>query len=123
MRPLDSLADLDAAVRRSHARPIVIFKHSLTCGRSAMAFEEVEELMALEPAVDIFIVSVQYGALISKEIAKRFGLRHESPQALVVSRGTVAWHASHLRVTREEIASALAAIAKAQQETLPRPGA
>jgi bacillithiol system protein YtxJ len=76
-----------------------------------MAFEEVEDLIALEPAVDVFVVSVQFGAVISKEIAKRFGLRHESPQALVVLRGAVAWHASHLRVTRDEIASALAAIA------------
>jgi len=110
MRTLESLADLDEAVRRSHAHPIVIFKHSVTCGRSAMAFEEVEDLIALEPAVDVFLVSVQFGAMISKEISRRFGLRHESPQALVVSQGAVAWHASHLRVTREEIVSALAAV-------------
>jgi len=110
MRILESIADLDDAVRRSHAQPIVIFKHSATCGTSAMALEEVEELIGLEPATEIFVVSVQSGAAVSAEIARRFGLRHESPQALVVHDGSVIWHASHFHVTREEIASALAAI-------------
>jgi bacillithiol system protein YtxJ len=109
MQVLKSLADLDDAVRRSHARPIVIFKHSATCGRSASAFEEVEDLMALEPAAAVFVVSVQFGAHISNEIARRFRLRHESPQVLVIRDGEVAWHASHYRVTREQIAAALAA--------------
>ncbi len=36
---------------------------------------------------------------------------HESPQALVVHRGVVAWHASHSRVTPQNIAPALAAVA------------
>jgi len=110
MRILESLTDLDDAVGRSHAQPIVIFKHSATCGTSAMAFEELKELIGLEPATEIFVVSVQRGAAVSAEIARRFELRHESPQALVVHEGRVAWHASHFHVTREEIASALAAI-------------
>jgi bacillithiol system protein YtxJ len=109
MRLLESLLDLDEAVRRSHAHSVVIFKHSATCGRSAMAFEEVEDLMALEPAAEVFIVSVQMGSHVSNEIAKRFGLRHESPQVLIVRDGVMTWHASHFRVTQEEIASALAA--------------
>ena len=108
MRDLESLADLDEAVRRSHDHPIVIFKHSDTCGRSALAREEVEDLLALEPAAEVFIVSVQSGSAVSKEITRRFRLRHESPQALVIHQGLMTWHASHFRVTREEIASALA---------------
>ena len=111
MRALESLTDLDDAVRRSHAQPIVIFKHSATCGKSAVAFEELKDLIGLEPATEVFIVSVQKGAAVSAEITRRFGLRHESPQALVVHEGRVAWHASHFHVTRKKIASALAAIA------------
>ncbi len=110
MHALRSLADLDEAVRRSQDHPILIFKHSATCGTSAMAFEEVEDLKALEPAVEVFVVSVQAGRMVSNEIAKRFALRHESPQALLLHRGAVAWHASHFRVTRDGIAAALAAI-------------
>jgi bacillithiol system protein YtxJ len=112
MRVLESLADLDEAVRASEMRPILIFKHSATCGISAAALEEVEEvaeLTGLEPQVEAFVVSVQFGAAVSTEIAKRFGVRHESPQALIVYRGVMTWHASHFHVTRDEITSALAA--------------
>ena len=55
---LESLSALDEAVRRSHVHPIVILKHSATCGVSASAFEEVEDLRSLEPAV----VAVDQGA-------------------------------------------------------------
>ena len=107
MRTLQSPDDLDDAVRDSYTRPIVIFKHSLTCGRSAAAFEEVEELRTFEPEAEVFIVSVQRERAMSNAIAARFKLRHESPQLLVLRDGAVAWHASHYRVTREEIAAAL----------------
>lgn len=113
MQLMESVTDLDDAVRRSQAHPIVIFKHSATCGASAAAFEEVRDLLALEPAAEVFIVSVQFGAMVSKEIGKRFSLRHESPQALVIYRGVLTWHASHYRVTRAELESALAAVADA----------
>ena len=113
MHVLESLPDLDAAVAASQAAPILIFKHSATCGISAAALEEIEEvdeLRSLESPVEAFVVSVQFGAAVSAEIARRFGLRHESPQALIVHKGVVTWHASHFHVTRDEIRSALAAI-------------
>ena len=113
MQVLKSLAELDEAVRHSYDRPIVIFKHSATCGTSAMAFEEMEELIALEPAAEVFVVAIPFGRAVSNEIARRFGVRHESPQVLVVRDGGIAWHASHFRVTRDGIASALAGVAAA----------
>ena len=111
MRVLDSLGDLDDAIRHSHEQPVVIFKHSATCGVSAAAFEEIEDLKALDTGVAVFVVSVQSDRLVSNEIAKRFGLRHESPQVLVVRDGRLVWHASHFRVTRDQIVSALASTA------------
>lgn len=113
MRALETIADLDQAVRASEVHPILIFKHSVTCGISAAALEEVEEvaeLTGLESSIEAFVVSVQFGAAVSAEITRRFRLRHESPQALIVHKGAVVWHASHFHVTREEITSALAAI-------------
>jgi bacillithiol system protein YtxJ len=61
----------------------------------------------------VFVVSIPFGRPVSNEIARRFGVRHESPQVLVLRDGGIAWHASHFRVTREGIASALARIAPA----------
>lgn len=78
-----------------------------------MALHEVEDFVARDPSADVFMVSVQSAARVSREIATRVGVRHESPQALVMHQGVVAWHASHSRVTRQNIAAALAAIASA----------
>ena len=114
MTALHSPDDFEAVVRRSHERPIVLFKHSLTCGRSAAALHEVEAFMAHDPAAEVYLVPVQTAGPVSAGIAARFGVRHESPQALVIHEGAVAWHASHARVTHRNIAAALAAIASSR---------
>jgi len=109
MAELATLADLDAALAASAFRPILIFKHSATCGTSAMAYEEVDDLLAdSTPAADLFMVRVQGARDVSRAIADRLGIRHESPQVLLVSGGRVLWHASHFRVTARSIAAALA---------------
>ena len=107
MRDLQSPADLEEAVRLSYEQPVVIFKHSATCGTSAMAHEEIEAFVEGAPWADVFVVSVHGGRAVSDEIAARFRVRHESPQALVIKNGVLAWHASHFRVTGEAVAAAL----------------
>jgi bacillithiol system protein YtxJ len=108
MQFLESAADLDAAIQRSHDHPIVIFKHSATCGTSVLAHEEIEAFVAGAPWAEVFVVSVTAGRQLSNEIAARFKVRHESPQALVIRNGAVSWHASHFRVTADAGAAALA---------------
>jgi bacillithiol system protein YtxJ len=106
--PLTTEADLDAAIERSFTTPVVMFKHSETCGASAYAHEELLALLAAcNLGAEIYLVSVQRSRAISNAIEKRFRLRHESPQVLIVRRGVVAWHASHHRVTSDELSAAL----------------
>jgi bacillithiol system protein YtxJ len=107
MRVLRSVNDLDEAVRRSYEQPVVLFKHSATCGTSVMAHEEIEAVVAAVPWAEVFVVPVFAGRAISNAIEERFGIRHESPQALILKDGAVAWHASHFRVTRDAVAAAL----------------
>ena len=94
MTPLRDLPDLDAALIRAAEEPIVIFKHSPTCGVSAQASEEIDELLerAALP-LPLYVVSVRAQREVSEAITKRFGIRHESPQVLLVHRGAVLWHA------------------------------
>ena len=106
---LSTLEDLDTAIAGSASRPLLMLKHSLTCGTSAYAHEEFEEVLSEPgPPVDACVVHVQPGRAVSNAIAERFGIRHESPQLLLISNGQVVWHASHHRITRREIAAALA---------------
>jgi len=105
---LSTLDGLEAALSGSNGRPLLLLKHSLTCGTSAYAHAEVEGFLS-EPGLpaDACVVHVQTGRAISDAIAERFGLRHESPQLLLITHGQVVWHASHRRITRREIAAAL----------------
>jgi len=116
MHVLQTAADLDAALLQSQARPIVIFKHSSTCGTSVMAHQEVAAVVAGAPWAEVFVVSVHAARGLSQDMATRFGVRHESPQALVIHRGVVFWHASHFRVTREAVAAALDRAASAADQ-------
>jgi bacillithiol system protein YtxJ len=106
--PLTTEADLDAAIQRSFTTAVVIFKHSETCGTSAYAREEVLALLAQSDlAAVVYLVSVQRSRAISNALSKRFNLRHESPQVLLIRRGVLAWHGSHYRVTADELNAAL----------------
>jgi len=106
--PLESLEQLEAAIARSAETPVLLFKHSTTCGLSAMAATEVADLLngaAID--ADIFVVDVRGQRPVSNAIAERLKVRHESPQVLLVQNGVVRWHRSHASVTAAAIASAL----------------
>lgn len=110
---LKTVGDLDRLVDASAAHPVVLYKHSLTCGTSAMAFEEIRDLVAGPPVgASIGVVMVQPSRSLSNEIAARFGVRHESPQVLIVRNGRVEWQASHFRVTAAAITAALQQLAQ-----------
>jgi bacillithiol system protein YtxJ len=108
LRALGTLDELESAVAGSRDRPLLLFKHSLTCGTSAYAREQIEGFLAGAAApLDACVVHVQPHRALCDAIADRFGLRHESPQVLLVVNGHVVWHASHHRVSQHEIAAAL----------------
>ena len=108
LKVLSTLDGLESALSGSSGRPLLLLKHSLTCGTSAYAHEEVEDFLAQPPCpIDAFVVHVQAGRAVSNAIAERFGIRHESPQLLLIANGQVVWHASHHRITRRDIAAAL----------------
>ena len=107
-RTLTTPADLDEALERSSQRPIVIFKHSPTCGISAQAYESISEWLSVtSPGAEFFLLPVQASRALSIALAQKFNIRHESPQALVIDRGEVVWHGSHFRATANSIAAAL----------------
>ena len=44
---------------------------------------------------------------ISNEVAEKTGVRHESPQAIIIKDSKVVYHASHYDVTAQEIEQVL----------------
>ena len=87
---------------RSKERPMVIFKHSLTCPISAAAYQQMEQFDG-----EVALVEVQRARALSTEIESRLGVAHESPQVIVLSNGQVTWNASHFKITTEAVADAV----------------
>jgi bacillithiol system protein YtxJ len=65
---------------------VVVMKHSLTCPVSASAYEEVLTFVETYPAVPVYVIPVQTHRRAAKYLAKHTGVRHESPQVLVLNR-------------------------------------
>jgi monothiol bacilliredoxin len=55
------------------------------------------------------MVTVQTHRALSNAIAQKLGVRHETPQALLVRNGRVVWSASHFRVTAAAVDDAIRA--------------
>ncbi len=106
---INTLDELASAVAASSTRPSVIFKHSPTCGLSAQALESITEFLDHEPSgASWFLLPVRTSREVSAAVATQFGIRHESPQALVLFEEKLQWHGSHFRATAGSISTALA---------------
>jgi monothiol bacilliredoxin len=109
-RELTTSDELSTAFGASSRLPVVLIKHSLTCGSSRSTLRDVEALAAkLDDGVALFAkVAVQTARDLSNEIERRTGITHETPQVFVLRDGKVVWHASHWRITKQAITAALA---------------
>jgi bacillithiol system protein YtxJ len=87
---------------RSRERPVVIFKHSLTCPISASAYEQMAAF-----AGEVALIEVQRARELSTEIEDRLGVAHESPQVIVLRNGQVVWNASHFKITSAAVTAAV----------------
>jgi bacillithiol system protein YtxJ len=95
---LNTLDKLQAAIEESRIRPVLLFKHSTSCGISAGVFREVKMV-----DTDVNIIIVQTDRHISNEIERHTGVKHQSPQAIVLKDGEAVYHASHYDITVEDI--------------------
>ena len=109
---LTELAALDEAIASSAERPVFVYKHSTVCPVSARAADHYHDFADGFPEGDastpLFTqVMVIENRDLSNEIESRLGVRHESPQLLLLRDGKVAWHASHFSISEQSIRSAL----------------
>lgn len=104
LQPLADIAALEAAIAESRERPVLLFKHSRTCGISCEAFEELHAHIAACPDGAAYkLITVQSHRNVAEEVTSRLGIRHESPQAIVIRNGDVIWHGSHFRITADQL--------------------
>lgn len=94
--------ELDGLFEKSSEQPVFLFKHSLTCPISSGVFQTVSEIDA-----DVYLVVVQHARDISNAVAEKTGVRHESPQAIVIRDGKTVYHASHYDVNVKDVEESL----------------
>lgn len=107
---ISEVDELDDLVARSRERPVWIFKHSLTCGISARARRRFEEYAGGRPEGEAVhaLLEIQNARPLSAAVAEATGVRHQSPQVILLRGGEAAWHTSHGRITVEALVEGLA---------------
>src|SRR3954470_23957002 len=109
LTPLVDVPSLDAAIAESRERPVLLFKHSRYCGVSCEALDELHLHIEAQTqsSVAYKVITVQTHRPVSDAVAQRLGLRHETPQAILLRDGKVIWNASHFRITAAHLDQAL----------------
>jgi bacillithiol system protein YtxJ len=108
VKHLSDIDELEAAIAESRERPVLLFKHSRTCGISCEALDALRahvEDGALQAAYKL--ITVQSHRCVSDEAAARLGIRHETPQAILLRDGRPVWNASHFRITKQQLDAAI----------------
>jgi bacillithiol system protein YtxJ len=95
-------AALDNLLTDSKQKPVIVFKHSNACSISSRAYREMEKIEG-----QVNILEVQSARDISRELANLTGVRHETPQVIVLRDGKAVWNASHFDVQAAAVAKAV----------------
>ncbi len=99
---IDDRTALDNLLTNSRQKPVIVFKHSNACSISSRAYREMEKVEA-----DVNILVVQSAREVSRELANLTGVRHETPQVIVLRDGKAVWNASHFDVQAGAVVEAV----------------
>jgi bacillithiol system protein YtxJ len=87
---LDKLTGQGSGISNQY---LIFFKHSTRCGTSMIAKREFEKYWKNDSPV--YLINVVENREISNAIEHLFGVKHESPQLLLVKDGKCVYNESH----------------------------
>lgn len=112
-------SELDEIHEASFKNPQLIFKHSTRCSISSMAMHRLDnQANSKKSETTIHILDLIRYRSISDEISQRYGIRHESPQLLVIYEGKCIHHDSHLDISLERIPRVESALSDSSEESI-----
>lgn len=100
--PVSDASALEELFEQSNAEPVLLFKHSNSCPISARAYRQMQDVKT-----PVSIIVVQDERELSSDVAARTGVRHETPQALVLRNGRAVWAASHFDISADAVEQAV----------------
>lgn len=104
MERIKSIENWRELLEQSLEKPFLLFKFSTTCMNSLTA---MKELKTFETELPIYIVIVQEDRHISNTIEKDLGVKHESPQLLILKDGRAMWQATHYKIKQALLRDAI----------------
>jgi bacillithiol system protein YtxJ len=99
--------DFEQLVADSYQKPVFVFKHSTRCPISASRWRVIQDLAEKESRAAFHRVLVIEDRPVSRHVAQETGVRHQSPQAILLHQGKPTWDASHYSITEEGMMAAL----------------
>lgn len=108
-KSLDSEEKVAEIIRHSDNRPQIILKHSISCPTSGVAKSRLDRSSVVEDA-DYYLLDLWNYRAVSNLVADTFGVRHESPQLLIIHKGKCIYNESHYGILVENIRASIAAI-------------
>ena len=110
--PIRKIADLNEVDDASQEQPVMLFKHSTTCGISSGAKYRLEsDWESLSADLPCYYLDLLSHRDVSNAIAERYKVVHQSPQILIISNGESVYDTSHHNISVGDINSAVARLA------------
>ncbi|MBA2611222.1 MAG: bacillithiol system redox-active protein YtxJ [Bacteroidetes bacterium] len=102
---LTDIKQLDIIDQESAAKKILLFKHSTRCSISTAALGRTERKWndGLSEKIKPYYLDLLVHRDISNAIAERYGVAHESPQALIISNGKCIFSQTHMEISVDEM--------------------
>lgn len=104
-------SELNSVIESSVNHPVVIFKNSFSCGISAMMLDRFEKAQQPE-GIAFYLLDVVKHRPLSRKLAERFKVTHQSPQVLLIQNKSCTYHASHSAISMEKVINAVDAFQK-----------
>ena len=101
---LQSLAQFEELTKESGERPIVIFKHSTRCSISHFVHRSLASNWNFKSGeLPFYYLDLIAHRDISNAVADHYGVKHESPQLILLYKNQVLYHASHDAIILDEM--------------------
>lgn len=102
LEELDQIGEIN---KTSEQQFVLIYKHSTRCGISSAALKrlESESFAHTGSSLKHYFLDLLRHRDISMAIADRYGVRHESPQVLLIRNGQCVYHSSHSAISYETL--------------------
>ena len=100
---------LNDLIQESAENKILIFKHSTRCNISRTSLDRLERNWNEQsvPGVKTYFLDLLSYRNVSNRIVEQFGVEHQSPQVLIISKGKSIYDSSHFDIDAQQIQTIL----------------